>query len=190
MSAVPAADPALSLAIAFLNTWDLLEPDPERMTPARLERLARADGFDRLAERLAAATPADLDRLRAVRDGLYPVFAAPAAAEKIDQLNAALARADVRPRLARDENAMVRLAVTRTDPAMDLASDLAALVLDALAHAMATGGPDRFGTCVGEPCRCVYVDRTRAARQRFCCQLCNDRVAAAAYRSRRAANAT
>jgi predicted RNA-binding Zn ribbon-like protein len=89
-----------------------------------------------------------------------------------------------------DQDATVRLAVTGTDPTADLSAEVAALVLDALTHAMATGGPDRFGTCVGAPCACVYVDRTRAARQRFCCQLCNDRVAAAAYRSRRAASVT
>jgi len=60
-------------------------------------------------------------------------------------------------------------------------------VADALAQAMAAGGPGRFGTCLADPCRCVYVDRTRSGRQRYCCELCNDRIAAAAYRSRRSA---
>ncbi|MGW5667042.1 CGNR zinc finger domain-containing protein [Micromonospora sp. NPDC003776] len=35
-----------------------------------------------------------------------------------------------------------------------------------------------------DPCRAPYLDRTRAGRQRYCCELCNNRAAAAAYRSR------
>ena len=76
-----------------------------------------------------------------------------------------------------------RLAAVAPDG--DAVRRLGALCADALARAMAVGGPGRFGTCAGHPCRCGYVDRTRAGRQRFCCQLCNDRTAAAAYRSRR-----
>jgi hypothetical protein len=44
----------------------------------------------------------------------------------------------------------------------------------------------RDGTCAGYPCRYGYVDRTRARRQRFCCDLCNDRTAAVPCRSRHA----
>jgi predicted RNA-binding Zn ribbon-like protein len=55
---------------------------------------------------------------------------------------------------------------------------------DALARAIADGSGDRLRTCVGDPCRCVYVDRTKANRQRYCCELCNDRMASAAYRRR------
>ncbi|MCI4065808.1 CGNR zinc finger domain-containing protein [Micromonospora sp. R77] len=32
--------------------------------------------------------------------------------------------------------------------------------------------------------RRLYLDRTRAGRQRYCCELCNNRAAAAAYRGR------
>jgi hypothetical protein len=61
---------------------------------------------------------------------------------------------------------------------------LAVLAADALARAMTAGSGDRLRTCVGDPCRCVYVDRTKANRQRYCCELCNDRMASAAYRRR------
>ncbi|WP_406045483.1 CGNR zinc finger domain-containing protein [Micromonospora sp. NBC_00898] len=41
-----------------------------------------------------------------------------------------------------------------------------------------------FGVCAADGCRAPYLDRTRAGRQRYCCELCNNRAAAAAYRSR------
>jgi len=63
--------------------------------------------------------------------------------------------------------------------------DTPVVLADALARALAEGGAERLRTCVGDPCRCVYVDRTRAGRQRYCCELCNDRMASAAYRRRR-----
>jgi predicted RNA-binding Zn ribbon-like protein len=58
------------------------------------------------------------------------------------------------------------------------------VLADALAQVLTEGGADRLRTCVADPCRCVYVDRTRAGRQRYCCELCNDRMASAAYRRR------
>jgi predicted RNA-binding Zn ribbon-like protein len=67
----------------------------------------------------------------------------------------------------------------------DPVRSLATLLADALAQAMTAGGPERFGVCAADPCRCAYLDRTRAGRRRFCCQWCTDRVAAAAYRDRR-----
>jgi predicted RNA-binding Zn ribbon-like protein len=79
---------------------------------------------------------------------------------------------------------MVDARIAAVSPDNDPVRRLGALSADALARAMAVGGPGRFGTCAGHPCRCGYVDRTRAGRQRFCCQLCNDRMAAAAYRER------
>lgn len=186
MSSVPAADPALQLAIAFLNTYDLLEPQPELLTLARLERLTRDCGFPGLAARVSHLDEQDLLRLRRIRDGLYPIFAATEHTMKVQALNTALAHADLAPRLVTEPGGGVRLAATPSSTTPSATNELTALLLDAIAHAMAVGGPERFGTCVGDPCRCVYVDRTRAGRQRFCCQLCNDRMAAAAYRSRRA----
>jgi predicted RNA-binding Zn ribbon-like protein len=63
---------------------------------------------------------------------------------------------------------------------------LGVAIADALAHTLEVGGLERLGACAGSPCHCVYIDRTRAGRQRYCCELCNDRMAAAAYRRRNA----
>jgi hypothetical protein len=187
MSSVPAHDPALHLAIAFLNTYDLLEDPPERLTAARAAHLARQHGFTTLGDDLAGLGDIDVDRLRATRAGLYRIFAAPDAEAKLAALNAAIDLAGLRPRAVAEPSGPVRLIATR-DVAPDSPIEaLTVLATGALAAAMTTGGPDRFGTCAGDPCRHAYVDHTRAGRQRFCGQLCNDRTAAAAYRSRRAA---
>jgi predicted RNA-binding Zn ribbon-like protein len=190
MSTVPPADAGLALAIAFVNTYDLLESPPDILTMERVVAITRAHRHPQLANRLAAIPPARaddaLDRMRAVRRRLYRIFAAEDAEAAVDALNAALDGQPLHPRIAAGPDRSLRLtaALAAFDP--DPIAELAAMTTDALAQAMVVGGPDRFGTCAGDPCRCVYVDRTRAGRQRFCCQLCNDRMAAAAYRSRRA----
>ena len=41
------------------------------------------------------------------------------------------------------------------------------------------------GVCGSDPCRCVFVDRTRGGTRKYCCTYCNDRFAARAYRRRK-----
>jgi len=58
-----------------------------------------------------------------------------------------------------------------------------------LLEAIRDDGWERFGICDAAPCCCVYVDRSKNRRRRYCSQLCTDRAAQAAYRSRRRAEA-
>ena len=46
-------------------------------------------------------------------------------------------------------------------------------------------GLTRFGRCLANPCRCVFVDRSRNRSRRYCCDLCADRANQAAARRRR-----
>ena len=204
MSAVPADEADLRLAIAFVNTYDLLESPPDMLTLAVAARICRAHGRVAVGDHFDAIPPSDadhaLERLRDLRDGFYRIFAAADAPETAVALNAVMNEQTLRPHVIVASDDRLRLTLTvplASDPlASDpLASDsvasdpvaaLGVIVAAALAHALIVGGAGRLGTCAGDPCRCVFVDRTRAGRQRFCCQLCNDRVAAAAYRSRRA----
>ena len=64
--------------------------------------------------------------------------------------------------------------------------ELTARLATALAEAVAARGFSRFGTCDAGPCSCVYLDRTRSGNRRYCCDICNGRAAAAAYRRRKA----
>jgi predicted RNA-binding Zn ribbon-like protein len=175
MSPVPPDEPALALAIDFLNTYDTLETPPDRLSVDLVQRLGARYGYT------VTFAPGDLEALRALREQLRPVFAASDVDAKLAALNGALGEATARVGRVGDR---VRLSATGGDGAV---GRFGILVADALAQAMAAGGPARFGTCLADPCRCVYVDRTRSGRQRYCCELCNDRMAAAAYRSRRTA---
>jgi len=191
MSAVPGSEPPLRLAVAFVNTYDLLESPPDALSVPRAGALARHFGFTDLADRLTAHDDgASLDRLRSLRGRLYQVFSAGTPGATVDALNAALDRRALRMRAQLNPDGTVRISAVYAAADADPVGELTALLTDAMAHAMAVGGPERFGTCVADPCRCAYVDRTRAGRQRFCCQLCNDRMAAAAYRTRRAASSS
>ena len=62
---------------------------------------------------------------------------------------------------------------------------LAARLPAAVAAHLAEHGVGRLGICSSDPCRCAFVDRTRAGTRRYCCTVCNDRYAARAYRRRR-----
>jgi predicted RNA-binding Zn ribbon-like protein len=172
MSRVPAADPLLGFVLDLCNTYDLLEDPPDRLTVPLVGRLAAHHDLPsfELAE-------GDLDRVRVVRDQLYRVFAADSADAQIEVLNLLFDSYGATPRLV----AGPRLAATGgSDPVARLAVTSA----DALARAVADGAADRLRTCAGDPCRCVYVDRTKANRRLYCCELCNDRMASAAYRIR------
>jgi predicted RNA-binding Zn ribbon-like protein len=174
VGAVPGEEPALALAVAFLNTYDLFPAPTDVLTVANARKLAERFGYAELGR---ALRDGDLDALRTLRGRLYAVFVAETAAQKVAALNAVLAGATGAELIDGGR----RLAATG---GTDAVARFGVVLADALAHALSTGGPDRFGTCAADPCRCAYVDRTRGGRQRYCCALCNDRMAAAAYRRR------
>lgn len=174
-SARPAA--AVDLAVALVNTWDLLADPPELLRDdAAGHRFLLRHGYPDDAAALAG-----VDELRAVRDRLRAVLHAadrPAAAELLNRL---LADSGAVPRLVPD-GAGWRLAA---GPAQPGAWRLAAVAATGLAGFIAERGFDRLGRCAAAPCDCAFVDRSRAGTRRYCCTYCADRVAASAYRARR-----
>jgi predicted RNA-binding Zn ribbon-like protein len=171
---VPVDAAELTLALDFCNTYDLLNDPVEILSLDLLGRRAERAGRTDLVDGL---TGAHLPALRAVRSQLYQAFALNTAGAKLEALDDVLVGAGAR----------ARIVAGRLDPVAgpDPVDRLAATLAGALARAIIDGDPTRLRLCAGDPCRCVYVDRTRANRQRYCCELCNDRMAARAYRSRR-----
>jgi predicted RNA-binding Zn ribbon-like protein len=183
VTGVPAGGPALGLALAFVNTHNLYTTPAEQLSLARLGEIAGQHGYSDFVSDL---TEEDVNTLRTIRERLRPLFTAQSSAEKVSALNAVLRSEGTGVELGRGGRAGLRLIpVPRRDPV----ARFAVLVVDALATAMVTGDPARFRHCVADPCRCVYVDRTKAGRQRYCSTWCNDRVASAAYRRRQLAAA-
>jgi predicted RNA-binding Zn ribbon-like protein len=170
----------VDLAVALLNTVDHLEDPADRLVDiGRLRRILADGGRAELGRQLHAA---DLDGIRARREELRTVFTAPSPGRRADALNALLRSSGAQLQLRAvggDRFQLVTGGVTPLDT-------LTAILATALAEAGAARGFGRLGTCDASPCSCVYADRSRAANRRYCCDICNDRAAAAAYRRRKA----
>ncbi|MCW3815232.1 CGNR zinc finger domain-containing protein [Micromonospora sp. DR5-3] len=178
MSAVPPLEPALRLAVALLHSYWVLQDPVDQLSVARLRAAGREFGLTEVTDPIGDA---ELPRLRELRARLYEVFAAPDPAARVATLNDVLAEVSAGTVVEATSDGGLRLTpLPRPGPI----GPFAATVTGALARAAATGGAERFGVCAADPCRAPYLDRTRAGRQRYCCELCNNRAAAAAYRSR------
>jgi predicted RNA-binding Zn ribbon-like protein len=171
----------LSLAVELVNTLDQLVTPPDRLTDLEVARhLVRTRGWPGLAGSLPDTA---LPEVVALRERLRAVFATADLAAVTDLLNALLDGAQARLVPAGGEEPAVEL---RATSAAGGVTGITVLLADALARHVARYGVVRLGVCEGAPCACVFVDRTKAVRQRYCSSLCSDRVAAAAYRRRRA----
>jgi len=176
-SSEPADD--LELAVLLVNSHDELADPPDRL--ATLDWYAavlRAVGHPEHANALG---PGDLGVLRALRAGLRAAFTAASPEAAALALNPLLLMAAAVPVLVPGPDSHVQL---RVAPSAIGLPALAARLPTALAAHMARYGLTRLGSCAAHPCACVYVDRTRAGHRRYCCDLCNDRAAATAYRNR------
>lgn len=178
-TATPASD--VELALLLVNTLDLLEDPPDRLVDlVWLTGAFTRAGHDGLATELANR---DLPRLRGLRDSLRQVFEAEDLQAAVAQLNPLLEKARAVPLLVvepDDEHLTLQVGV-----GLHGIAALEARLPAALAAYVAEHGTARLGVCASDPCRCVFVDRTRGNTRRYCCTYCNDRYAARAYRRRK-----
>jgi predicted RNA-binding Zn ribbon-like protein len=170
----------LELALLLVNSLDLLEDPADRLGDLRwLTHVFSRVGHAELAGEL---TSRDLPRLRRLRDSLRAVFATDDDSVAAEVLNPLLERARAVPLLARQDDGELGL---RVGVGRRGAAALEARLPAAVATFVAAHGTGRLGVCGSDPCRCVFVDRTRAGTRKYCCGYCNDRYAARAYRRRK-----
>jgi predicted RNA-binding Zn ribbon-like protein len=175
----PVAD--LDLALLLVNSLDLLEDPADRLHDLTWLRSAYASvGHRVLANQLRSS---DVVPLRSLRDGLRPAFTDDDPKAVAHALNPLLAAAPA-PVLVQAPDEPDRLRFAAGHGLTGYAA-LAARLPAAVAAHLAANGVGRLGSCAADPCRCVFVDRSRAGTRRFCCDYCNDRAAARAYRRRR-----
>ena len=173
----------LDLVVLLVNSLDLLEAEPDRLGDLTWFRTAlRQTGHGALADQLADH---DLPALRRLREDLRSVFESADPEAVAQHLSAMLRRGRAVPVLVSDADRL-RLVVAPDRTGCDA---LLARLPAALAAYVAEHGLARLGICGSDPCRCAFVDRTRAGTRRYCCGWCNDRRAARAYRRRRAGGA-
>ncbi len=175
---VPATD--AELALLLVNSLDLLEQQPDRLVDLTwLTGAFKAVGHRDLASELS---PADLPGLRTLRDSLRGVFESDDPGKVASLLNPLLEAARAVPLIVADADGSSALRVGVGQRGL---AALEARLPAALAAYVAAHGPSRLGVCHSDPCRCVFIDRTRAGTRKYCCSYCNDRYAARAYRRRK-----
>jgi predicted RNA-binding Zn ribbon-like protein len=174
----------VAFALALLNTWDELEPDPECLhIEGFLGRFLTRHG---LTDAARVAGDADIESLQSLRERLAHAWDAADEETAVAELNAILAGASAQPWLARRHDG----SQFRYDrPGAPIRTFADALAARGLLEEIADGRWPRFGRCNAGPCRCVFVDRTRSGVRRYCCRLCADRAAHQAFRRRRRADA-
>lgn len=170
----------VELALLLVNSHDLLEDPPDRLVDLTwLTHVFTRVGHGELAGELS---PRDLPRLRQLRDALRAVFEADDDAVAATVLNPLLEKARAVPLVVADRPGATTL---RVDVGRQGVVALEARLPSAMAAYVVQHGTRRLGVCGSDPCRCVFVDRTRAGTRKYCCTYCNDRFAARAYRRRR-----
>ena len=177
---LPRERDSIALAVALVNTWDVLNDPPEHLDDVEtLQIVLRAFGLE---EEAAGARESDLAPVRAMRDRLRSAFEADDAGVAVSVLNELAREADAIPQLERENGGWA----FRYGPARrPLATELAARASIALLGVIEQEGWSRFGLCAASPCCCVFIDRSRNRSRRYCCDLCADRATQAAARRRR-----
>lgn len=128
----------------------------------------------------------ELAQVRALRHRLREIWTAPEE-EMVEGVNALLRDAGALPQLVRHDGWDWHLHAT--DPAQPLAERMAVEAAMALVDVIRAGETDRLRTCGAEDCEDVVVDLSRNRSKRYCDSGCGNRLAAAAYRARRAGEA-
>ncbi len=172
------ANDPVALAVDLVNTWDVLEPDPEQLRDAAtLKRFLERRGYGK-ALRISSR---DLAQVRVLRDSLRAAFTAEDEEAAVRELNGVLGRSAAKPQFERSGQEWGVRWVGR------VCDSVATTTAMSLLEAIRDDGWDRFGICAGAPCCCVFVDRSKNRSRRFCSDLCADRVAQALHRERRRA---
>ena len=172
----------LDLAVLLVNSLDLVADPADRLVDLRWLRAAFGQvGHDLVASELGDD---DLPRLRDLRTALRAAFEAATEADAARALTPAPPAAGAIVQLLPDDGGAggYRLGVGSGRTGIEA---LEARLPAAVAAHLAAHGPSTLGVCASDPCRCAFVDRTRAKTRRYCCGYCNDRAAARAYRRRR-----
>jgi predicted RNA-binding Zn ribbon-like protein len=179
---LPRERDSIALAVALVNTWDVLNDPPEHLDDVEmLELILRAFGLNEEAGRASAG---DLAPVRRLRDRLRRAFETDDEAEAVRELNAVARDAGAVPQLERGNGGWTFRYGRRS---RTLATDLAGRTSVALLGVIEEDGWNRFGLCAASPCCCVFVDRSRNRSRRYCCHYCADRATQAAARRRRKA---
>jgi predicted RNA-binding Zn ribbon-like protein len=172
--------PGAALAVTLVNSLDEFPTTRDFLDEAGWpRRWLDHHGFHIAAD---AVPDHDAVAVRQLRQRFAAAFDASSEEAAVELLNGIMEDFGKPPTLVRQQDAWVLRSWPSEEDGLRFAAAFGAA---GLLEAIQRFGWERFGRCDGAPCRCVYVDRTRNGRRRYCCQLCADRMAQAASRRRR-----
>lgn len=151
---------------------------PERQ-PADLAEL---QGLLRTHELPEAITGADLERLRAHAVRLQAVFTAADLRTATVELNRLLRETHAAPVISEHDGSDPHLHFA--PPGAPLVDRVTAGTAMALAVVVCDHGLQRLGWCASSTCQDVFIDTSRNAKRRYCCEGCSNRSNVRAYRAR------
>jgi predicted RNA-binding Zn ribbon-like protein len=163
------------------NTYDVALPNPEQ-----IETIADLRTFLESASLPTEATLSmdDLAAVHEVRQQVRAVFLAKSMDEAVNCINLLLS--EIRPELIIrpvQNGVSLQLAPIVSDK---VAKNLRSVVAIALAQSVERLGFDRLRACEADPCRDLFIDRSKKGAKRFCGPKCASRTHVSAFRSRRA----
>jgi predicted RNA-binding Zn ribbon-like protein len=172
----------LYLVQRFVNSVDLETGEDELESSPALHDWLVERGLLDAGERV---TQADLDRVRDVREGLRAVLLANNGLafdeQKIERLDRAVSRADVRVRFRPGEHPELVPDARGVDSAI-------ARLMAIVAAAVEQGHWERLKACPREECEWAFYDRSKNRSGRWCqMEVCGNLEKARAFRERRRA---
>jgi predicted RNA-binding Zn ribbon-like protein len=167
---------ALGAAVALVNS--AVEPDT-LTTRAQLDAFLIEHGYSGAR----AGDAAELESVRALRGPLRELLTSDRD-EAVRIVNRMLAEHDVRPQLVRHDGWDYHLHVVAADA--PLADQIAVETAMAMGDVIRADELSRLAVCADTACGGLVLDLSRNRSRRFCSTACGNRVAAAAYRARRA----
>jgi predicted RNA-binding Zn ribbon-like protein len=167
---------ALRAAVALVNTAE----DPDTLTtPAQLDAFFRAHRYTGRHDGDAA----ELEAVRALRAPLRRLLTGDRDSV-VAMVNRTLAERTALPQLVRHDEWDYHLHAI--DPGAPFADRIAVETAMAMVDVVRADELSRLSVCADETCGGLFVDLSRNRSRRYCSAACGNRIAVAAYRSRRA----
>lgn len=173
-------DVALRTAAALVNTAARTAQDEDELaTPEALREFYRAWGWTGRHD----GDDAELVAVQALRPRLRAVWAAGDEHAVVGEVNALLRTGRALPQLVEHDDYGWHIHATEREA--PLAERMQVEAAMALVDVIRAGELSRLRVCAAEDCDDVLVDLSRNRSRRYCDGGCGNRLAAAAYRSRR-----
>jgi predicted RNA-binding Zn ribbon-like protein len=181
-------DAVVTVAVRLVNTLTAGEAHGRPYAPpqgaALLAAVSAALRIDpRVQPRVSGREAAELSKVAQALRAVFVSFASGDVDAAAWQVNTMLAETGARPQLDRHDGEPWHVHFHGAEES--LAKGYAAGCATGLAIVLGSEARDRLGICTAPQCDRVYVDTSRNGTRRFCSTSCQNRVKAAAFRSRR-----